>query len=108
MTSSTSAAADRKLSEELTEITKVLLESNDHSLLPVIYKLSTGNSLISRAKKLEAQQTDDTLSGLRTKIEAAIVSHGGTAYNKVYDAALAWVLSEIDSAKAAQKENDNA
>ena len=75
MTSSTSAAADRKLSEELTEITKVLLESNDHSLLPVIYKLSTGNSLISRAKKLEAQQTDDTLSRNNDGIPD-IIAHG--------------------------------
>jgi hypothetical protein len=44
----------KKLSDELTEITKVLLESNDHSLIPIIYKLSTGNSLISQAKALEA------------------------------------------------------
>jgi hypothetical protein len=57
----TSAAADRKLSEDLI-LSKPFLQTE-----------KTYDRWIEKARKLEAQQTD-SLSGLRTQIEAALLS----------------------------------
>jgi uncharacterized coiled-coil protein SlyX len=92
----TESRAAAKLSDDLRDLTKKLLESNDHSLVPEIYSLAGANGLIEKAKALEADREAQQarMKALREKVrrreQAAI--YGG-AYATAQ--AMGWFMEEL-------------
>ena len=98
MKPSTSAAAD------LEELRRFALDLEDRHLhgkranIDDAFKWNQVVRIIGKLAALEAQQTDDTLSGLRTQIEALPTPCGNSQYMK------AAIMQLLDSAQTAKKE----